>query len=56
MLSCRAALLWLALGTACNYPWTVAYGQDYDQAPIRYSQTQPSNRVSKLLAELESEG
>ena len=54
MLSCRAALLWLALGTACNYPWTVAYGQDYDQAPIRYSQTQPSNRVSKLLAELES--
>ena len=45
-------LLVLTLALAAGLP--LVRGQEYDQAPIRYSQTQPSNRVSKLLTELES--
>src|SRR5687768_14260749 len=39
---------------ACAGLLPLARGQDYEQEPIRYSQTEPDNRVSRLLAELES--
>jgi hypothetical protein len=44
----------LAFAMALAAGPSVVLGQEYDQPPIRYSQTQPDNRVSKLLAKLES--
>ena len=42
------------LTLACAAMPTLARAQDYEQEPIRYSQSQPDNRVSRLVAELET--
>ncbi len=54
MSSRREALLWLAVGLACAAPSTAVRSQEYEQTPIRYSQSRPSNRVSRLVAEIEA--
>jgi hypothetical protein len=43
---------YLLLATSLCWATCPATGQDFEQEPIRYSQTEPDNRVSRLMAQL----
>jgi hypothetical protein len=47
----RLAIVFVLCGLACPI---IAWGDDYDEAPIRYRDSQPNDRVTKLQRRLEA--
>ena len=50
----RHEWMWMALAWALATTAGLARGQEFEQAPILYSQSQPDNRVSRLFEAIES--